>query len=152
MGALPESPKSCGVLVSRGKKKNVEGDVASSVPRGTCDSSTAGSPSTRVRGSDLVGERLLLLVVLSEGTGNATKPTGAACWYRMIAAGSTSLWSLSFRSSSRSSPLVLPISVSLLLPLIVTYPFSVSSTSASLSPLPSLSFSCSPSFSHSLLP
>lgn len=38
--------------------------------------------------------------MLSEGTGNAAKPTGAACCYRMIAAGSTSLWSLSFRSPS----------------------------------------------------
>jgi len=65
------------------------------------------------RGSDLVGERLLFLVVLSQGTENAAKPIGAACWYRMITAGSTSLWSLSFRSPSGSSPLVHSISVTL---------------------------------------
>lgn len=51
---------------------------------------------------------------------NAAKPISAACWYRMNAAGSTSPWSLSFRSPS---PLVLSFFLSLPLPLLFTYPY-----------------------------
>lgn len=52
------------------------------------------------------------------------------------------------------SPLVLSISVSLLVSVIVAYPFYVPSTNASLSPLPSLSisFSLAPSLFLSLSP
>lgn len=69
------------------------------------------------------------------------KPTGAACWYRMVAAGSTSPWSLSSRSPSLSStPHLVSLGLSLPLP---PYPFS-RSPSLSLSrfsPLPlSLAF------------
>lgn len=56
----------------------------------------------------VVGERLFL-VVLRGVIRNAAKPISAACWYRMNAAGSTSLWSLSFHSPS---PLVLSLSLS----------------------------------------
>lgn len=40
------------------------------------------------------------------------KPIGAACWYRMVAAGSTSPWSLSSRSPTLSSTLHLRLSLS----------------------------------------
>lgn len=93
VGALPESgPAAFSCPATRGGTS----EETSPVP-GSLFHNWALPLSWGLGGSDLVGERLLLLVE-SEGPGYTANPTGAACWYRMIAAGSTSLWSLSFRS------------------------------------------------------
>lgn len=146
VGALPEcGPTASSCLAARRRTSEEPPPVPGTLFHNWAPSLSWG------RGNDLVGERLLLLVE-SEGPGYAANPTGAACWYRMIAAGSTSLWSLSFRSPSRSPsppPLVPSISVSLSLPGGRRVPLlSVSSSGASRSPLPSLTIS----FSRSLSP
>lgn len=58
---------------------------------------------SRFRKRSRVGERLVLLVVSQGVTGNAAKPIGAACWYRMNAAGSRRAYGPSLFSLSPSS-------------------------------------------------